>query len=292
MENEMTQKPVEEVKEPVAEVSEIINDMTKDSDKSVGANMVGMLADQYQYIQQLETDVYVNEDVSESQLDNISFCKSKILAQLVNVEAFASTLSADDPQQKALNAIRSHLTKTYVKAEKVRARAKSSRFGTEYRKAVAEALYGTNRRQFLHLDEDYETEPNKIRITMPAMALGGTGFALSTQTSKDSILEAGKALMTGDVDKATQALIPQDSRLGIILDLIKDPEARLSAQMQDLIQELKSKQTPDQQASATKWVTSVLGELMGLRNQNAMTSALKGVKEVGIVSQLTQSNGI
>lgn len=233
---------------PVAD-SEKESPELQDIDRGNATNgLVETQAAQYQYLESLEARIFADGAIDEGELDNVNYCKSEVLLQLVSVESFAASLNEDDSRKKAVNVLLSHLYKCYGKTERLRLRAIDEKFQTDYQKAVGVEKINQRDERNMTMTDDF-LMPKDRRIS-----LGGAGISI-----------AG---------------------LGFLKEFVSDPEQRLKAQMPDLIQELAKKMTGSEQNIANQWVGQLVDELSKLKGVKSMASALEGNNMMTALKQL------
>lgn len=235
---------------PVEQSSEELQESQTKIEKGL-TDLVKAQAIQYQYIERLENEIFSDGRVDENEVQNVSFCKSQVLLQLVSIESFAAGLDAKDPRRTAVDALLSHLYKCYDKTEKLRSKAQAGKFQSDYEKEVAEEKFGCRRRRPV-TDEMLKPTDRHIHLMVPAISLAGMSF---------------------------------------LKDFLTNPEERIKAQMDDLIEEFQTKTSSEEKDFSKLWSESLVSELSKIKGVQSMIHALEGKNIIPTVKQMAGSKG-
>ncbi len=246
---EVPEVPVTPEEQPIETVEDKVQeDPLKD--------LVSVQAAQYRYLEKLDEHIFSDGEVEVSELQNIEFCKSQIVMQVVSMESYAAGLSANDPRRKTVDAVLAHLYKSYKKTEDMRNRAVSGRFRTEYRKDVAEAIYGDSYTGSHHRNQvvtDDMLMPNNKQLSLNLMNTTGLGVAAGA--------------------------------LSFVKDFINNPEECLKAQKDDLIAEFVAKATPEEKVFSNQWSEALISQLAPVKDVKMISNLLEGKTNLGSVIQ-------
>lgn len=226
-------------------------DLSVDSTNSL-TGLVETQASQYQYIESLENRIFADNAVDENELNDAAFCKSQVLLQLVCVESFAAGLQTDDPRRTVVDTLLSHLYKCYDKTEKVRSKAAAEKFQTDYQKQIGAERVKERHERNIMADDYLMPRNNHISLMIPGMSIAS---------------------------------------IGLLKELVENPQERVKAQLPDLIEELGVKMTPDQKEFANLWTGKLVDELGKFKGAKAMMNALEGNNIMTALKQLAGGKG-
>lgn len=305
MENNVTPEEMPEVPAPVINSQEI--EAGQETESQPVKDMVALIASQNKYVDDLEKSISTAETIDENEIVCSETCKAAILAQLVAVETYAKSLNTNSAEMTAVNALRSHLKKVYTKSEELRERARKKHEATEKDLATRQGMYETRlQSEGIMRDCDYESNGNTITLAVPenissarlgkiAKVAGGiaTAGSIASSIGLDEI-GAGLQKTASITQKSTDlaSTVMQQSPYDTLVSLFSNPSSRLEAQMDDLINEFSSKQTPEQKDLSMNWAGTLVKQLMSLKTPKAMENALTGAKDLSLVSQLLTGKGM
>ena len=219
------------------------------------AELIQQQADQTHYINKLDS-ILQKEEITDDDLQNIEYCKSALLTQILSVGIFAGGANTVETTKLAAETLSSHLSKLYAKAAKVSEKAAEKRRFQVEKLDVADAYFGPNKRK------DYVT---------------------------DSMLIIDEKKITADLRK----LVGLDGKVLNLKKMVTDPIARLKAAMPSLTSEFQGNLTPDENAKLTSWTSNLVNALSLLGSQKEMQNALQGVNNsLAILKQATGSKNI
>lgn len=249
-----------EIDEPenVEEVSVKESDSQEHAVDNVNASdLIQQQARQSEYIDKMNA-LLNKEDISLEDVKMVEYIKSEVLAQLVGVTVFSNNLQADDPRVKAAGALSKHLTNMYTKTELLREKMEKKRLAHLEKMDVADAYFGPNSsRADNRVITDEMLMPNMHQLT------------LSLKQSSPKMIGA---LM--------------------LVDFLKDPEARLKAMMPDLIKEFDGKTTASEKQTFSKWAENLIGGLVEMKTNRAIMNALSGNKMANTLVGMSNVNDI
>ncbi len=255
------EKETEHVEEPV-ENEEALNNAADENQKSepTPADLIKQQALQAEYVEKMNALLNKNE-ITDEDIQTVDFVKSELLSQLVGVAVFSSTLGMDDSKIKGADALSTHITNVYVKAALLREKMERKRLAQLEKMDVADAYFGPN--------QEGSNAANKVTVITDMMLLPRDHHQLTVALSNSS---------------------PQLAAALNLVEFAKDPEARLTAMMPDLMQEFKDKTTADEQKGFSAWAEKIVSGLAQMNSKGSMMTALQGVKLGQTLARVSGAN--
>lgn len=253
MEKELQEEKVIEAQEAENKAEEKVDEKEtvaeeKRESENVAAQTVQHQALQSQYIDKLISSLS-KDDITPEDVQNVEFCKSEILSQLLGMTAFSMGLDKADQRKLAVDAVTSHLTKLYAKTAKLKEELARRQIKTVERIDVMEAKFGSGK-QGVVTDEMLQPDFKTVQL----------------------------ALLTS---------IPGLSKALSLKDLVTNPTARLKSLLPDLLTEFDQKTSADDKQSYAQWANLLVEGLSAYSSKGAMLTALQGKGLSKMMKQLS-----
>lgn len=228
---------------------EVVQEQVSESSnyEPAAADLIKQQALQAEYVEKMNA-LLNKETLTDEDIQTVEYVKSELLSQLLGVSAFSSTLGMDDSKIMAADALSTHLTNVYVKAAVLREKMERKRLEQLEKMDVADAYFGPN--------QQGSNSSYNVNIVTDMMLLPQDHHQL-----KIGLIKASPAVQ--------QALM--------LSDLVNDPKARLSEMMSGLVQEFKTKTTPEEQRGFSAWADTLVSGLSKMNSKGAMLQALQGM---------------
>lgn len=225
------------------------------SEELTASDLIQQQARQTEYVEKMNA-LLNKDDISIEDIKNIEYIKSELLSQLVGVMAFSSQMAVDDPRIKAADTLSSHLTKMYTQTALLREKMEKRRLAQLEKMDVADAYFGP------------------------------TGSRNANQVVTDSMLmpDVKKVIMT--LKNTNPAIVGALA----LADFIKDPETRLNAMKNDLLNEFKLKTSGAEKQNFSQWAETLISGLAEMNTKGAMQNALNGNRLSNKILSLASSN--
>ncbi len=210
------------------------------------SDLIKQQALQSAYVDKLTT-LLNKDELTDEDVQTVDFVKSQLLGQLLGVVAFSATLGMDDSKIMGADVLSSHLKNAYVKAALLREKMERKRLEQLEKMDVADAYFGPRQESYV---------PRKLGYLVTDAILEKDNRSIKLQMADSSPVILGSLML---------------------MDFLKDPEARLKAMMPDLFQEFDTKTTAEDKQGYQSWAEKLVTGLSEMKSKGAMQMALQGV---------------